>query len=255
MGHSQEAIGSGDRGIDRLGFWFHGSPEPVNERGLKWYWVSHEDKGNYCYMPWKVPSPLTASNHNHLLRTQGSPSTPASVGTRANSSITSYDNYNNQQTPRWPGMYSWQDPQVYSNSLNLGASNYLDITDQLVKCHRVKGSVQGRWGLNYKSGPAKPKLESLSISQWSTANLAIINPSTVGCRFIDDPDKTLAVPVVDKVGAAMFSVQCQSSIYRLYTYDVLYRILTNEIKGIHSFRCYLLKIDIFIFSLTIWLVC
>lgn len=84
-------------------------------------------------------------------------------------------------TSNLPGMYSWQDPQVYLkslDSLNLGASNYLDITDFVNQSSATEERVVSRDGegqLIYKSGPAKPKLESLSICQWSTANLAIMN--------------------------------------------------------------------------------
>lgn len=76
---------------------------------------------------------------------------------------------------------SWQDPQIYFKSLNAGKNEtFLDIVD-FVNNYGNYGndekllSTSSNGQLVFKSGPVKPKLESVSICQWSMANLAILN--------------------------------------------------------------------------------
>lgn len=76
------------------------------------------------------------------------------------------------------GTYSWQDPQIYLKSLNASSSKeHYDIADFVNSCSLhtervISDNDDGQ--LIFKLGPAKPKLESLSVPQWSVANLAIL---------------------------------------------------------------------------------
>ena len=72
---------------------------------------------------------------------------------------------------------SWQDPQVHlSTATGKSTSSYLDICDFIpnaVEEELVIGG-QGDQQVIVKSGPKKPKLENITLSQWSIANLAIL---------------------------------------------------------------------------------
>ncbi|MEW8544995.1 MAG: hypothetical protein AB2693_15835, partial [Candidatus Thiodiazotropha sp.] len=72
---------------------------------------------------------------------------------------------------------SWQDPQVHiANATGKSASPYYDISDfvpNTVEEELVVGG-HGEQKLVIKSAPKKPKLEQLTLSQWSVANLAIL---------------------------------------------------------------------------------
>lgn len=73
---------------------------------------------------------------------------------------------------------SWRDPQIYLQAAASGKSSpsYYDITEF------VTGNVEeeivvggnGSQQVILKSGPKKPKLESVTLAQWSVANLAIL---------------------------------------------------------------------------------
>ena len=72
---------------------------------------------------------------------------------------------------------SWNDPQIHiSSASGKSVSNYLDI------CDFVQSSVeedvilggQGEQQIIVKSGPKKPRLENLTLCQWSVANLSIL---------------------------------------------------------------------------------
>ena len=73
---------------------------------------------------------------------------------------------------------SWRDPQIYLAAAASGKStpSYYDITEF------VTGNVEeeiivggnGSQQVILRSGPKKPKLESVSLVQWSVANLAIL---------------------------------------------------------------------------------
>ena len=73
---------------------------------------------------------------------------------------------------------SWSDPQIHLSSV-AGKSvsvNYLDICD-FVQTNVEEEVVLGGHGdqqVIVKSGPKKPRLENLTLSQWSVANLAIL---------------------------------------------------------------------------------
>lgn len=72
---------------------------------------------------------------------------------------------------------SWQDPQVHiATATGKSSSSFYDICDFVptaVEEEMVIGG-QGEQQIVVKSGPKKPKLESLTLSQWSIANLGIL---------------------------------------------------------------------------------
>lgn len=74
---------------------------------------------------------------------------------------------------------SWNDPQVHiSTAAGKSVSQYLDICDFVQNTLTHEDDVilggQGDQQIVVKSGPKKPRLESLTLSQWSVANLAIL---------------------------------------------------------------------------------
>lgn len=71
----------------------------------------------------------------------------------------------------------WSDPQVHiASATGKSTSAYYDICDFVA--HSLEEEVvvggQGEQQLVIKAGPKKPRLESLTLSQWSVANLAIL---------------------------------------------------------------------------------
>ncbi|CAG2248787.1 unnamed protein product [Mytilus edulis] len=77
---------------------------------------------------------------------------------------------------------SWQDPQIYLKSANMDSKIvYNDISDFVsydiggtsMSEERLISDTSGGQ-LVFKSGPLRPKLESLSLCQWSRANLSIM---------------------------------------------------------------------------------
>ena len=72
---------------------------------------------------------------------------------------------------------SWQNPQTHiATATGRSNSSHYDICDFVP--HAVEEELviggQGEQQVVVKSGPKKPKLESLSLSQWSIANMAIL---------------------------------------------------------------------------------
>jgi hypothetical protein len=138
------------------------------------------------------------------------------------------------QGPSAPtGTLSWQDPQVYIKHLTTQklAPTHLDITDFVsafggANVEEVVSDT-GSGQLIYKSGPAKPKLESISQNQWSLANLAILY------KLIEDgnlaQDNMLDyLSYTTRVHQLLFSHD-QASVF---LYDREYRRLQN----VHKFR-------------------
>lgn len=77
-----------------------------------------------------------------------------------------------------PVTQSWKDPQIYLSSAATGKSapSHYDIVDFVgggVEEEIVVGDT-GSHQVVFKSGPKKPKLENVSLAQWSVANLAIL---------------------------------------------------------------------------------
>lgn len=131
--------------------------------------------------------------------------------------------------------FSWQDPQVCLKSLgqqqnvqyydivdfaNLSGSLYSNVED------RVLSNAEGGQ-LVFKTGPAKSKLESLNISQWSLASNAILY------RLLED--RKLAIEnVLDYVSYV-------SNIYQLFlTHDVTSVFFFDreyrKLQSVHQFR-------------------
>ena len=74
--------------------------------------------------------------------------------------------------------HSWRDPQIFLESAASGksVSTHLDITDFIsntVEEEIIVGG-NGTQQVIVKSGPRKPKLENVTLAQWSVANLAIL---------------------------------------------------------------------------------
>ena len=73
---------------------------------------------------------------------------------------------------------SWHDPQIHISVAASGKSSisYHDIADFISREKVEEEVISGAWEgtqIVVKSG-AKPKLDSISLSQWSIANLAIL---------------------------------------------------------------------------------
>ena len=72
--------------------------------------------------------------------------------------------------------HSWSDPQIFLESADSGTSvsTHLDITDFIsntVEEEIIVGG-NGTQQVIVKSGPRKPKLENVTLAQWSVANLS-----------------------------------------------------------------------------------
>ena len=95
----------------------------------------------------------------------------------ANSSATNNVNNVQQTGTVSQALPSWSDPQIHiASATGKSISTFHDICDfvpQAVEEDLVVGG-QGDQQLVIKSGPKKPRLESLTLSQWSVANLAIL---------------------------------------------------------------------------------
>ena len=72
---------------------------------------------------------------------------------------------------------TWNDPQIHiATATGKSVTGYYDICD-FAQCSIEEETIIGGQGdqqIVVKSGPRKPKLENLTLSQWSIANLAII---------------------------------------------------------------------------------
>lgn len=79
-----------------------------------------------------------------------------------------------------PPIESWADPQIHlTNAAGKGQVPYYDITDFVygsgVATEQIVMDTPDGPQLVLRSGQKKPKLETLSLSQWSVANLAILH--------------------------------------------------------------------------------
>lgn len=88
-------------------------------------------------------------------------------------SVSTVVNGNNIQ----PSQVSWNDPQIHlSSAAGKSTPSYFDICDFVqasVEEEVVLGS-QGDQQIVVKSGPKKPRIENITLCQWSVANLAIL---------------------------------------------------------------------------------
>ena len=125
---------------------------------------------------------------------------------------------------------SWADPQVHLRMAGKIDVTYYDITDYVnVSGARDRVLNEGPDGLQVvvKTGPAKPKLETLSQAQWSLANLAIL-------------DKLVGEGALDKHGildylshtAYMYRLMLTKDTASVFTYDREYR----REQALHGYR-------------------
>lgn len=92
-----------------------------------------------------------------------------------NNSVNSANSPGNSNSD--PLQPTWRDPQIHiATATGKSASLHYDICDFVP--HAVEEELviggQGDQQVVVKSGPKKPKLENLSLSQWSIANMAIL---------------------------------------------------------------------------------
>ena len=111
---------------------------------------------------------------NTLLRQQAQ---LATLGLSNSASSSGNVNIQTSGTITQEAQPSWNDPQIHiASATGKSTSAYLDICDFVP--HTIDEDLvvggQGEQQLVIKSGPKKPKLESLTLSQWSIANLAIL---------------------------------------------------------------------------------
>jgi hypothetical protein len=136
----------------------------------------------------------------------------------------------NPPAPPITGTLSWQDPQVYIKSVTGSKDHHYNIVD-FVDAHldiseKVVSSGEG-FDLVYRSGSRKPKLENLTISQWSGANIAILY------RLYQDG--TLGLDnIFDYLSYTTFIYGLISSheLGSVYQFDREYR----RLQGLHKFR-------------------
>lgn len=75
------------------------------------------------------------------------------------------------------GNISWTDPQIFLKASSAERNkSYLDIVDFINSTSDEKILLDSAHGqLVFRTGPPKPKLESVTVCQWSIANLEILN--------------------------------------------------------------------------------
>ena len=108
-----------------------------------------------------------------------SSSLPSLVGIQA-SGMSAASNMAAPMISTGPTMATWNDPQLHiTTAAGKAPSSFLDITDYVSVAGATHEEVivdtdRGPQ-LIFRSGARKPKLESVSIPQWSVANLAILH--------------------------------------------------------------------------------
>lgn len=142
---------------------------------------------------------------------------------------------NQELPPEIQGGYSWQDPQVHLKSLsassNSTCSNHLDIVDfvNVGGAHQSEKVMSDNSGFQIicRSGPNKPKLENLTLCQWSTANLAILH------KLVEDGVLPQA-QIFDYLShtSCIYRLVSSHELVSVFMYDREYRRLQN----LHKFR-------------------
>ena len=128
------------------------------------------------------------------------------------------------------GMFSWQDPQVYLKSIANVKSQCLNIVDFVdINYTTTETVVSSNEELEFvcRSGTKKPKLETLTISQWSSANIAIL--------YKLHQDGVLALnEVFDYLSytSHVYSLISSHEVVSVYLYDREYR----RLQAAHKFR-------------------
>ncbi|CAG2200278.1 unnamed protein product [Mytilus edulis] len=128
---------------------------------------------------------------------------------------------------------SWKDPQIFlKSSFNDVTINFYDITD-FVNVH-MSGTSEEKLisdasggQLIFKSGPVKPKLESLSLCQWSSANLSIMY------KLLSSGDLP-QTQLLDYLSytARIYNLVASCDMVSVFFYDREYRQLQKQ----HKFR-------------------
>ena len=92
-----------------------------------------------------------------------------------------------------PNDATWADPQIFLKMAAGKAEHetFYDIVDFInlygtVQQEEVVGSGQNGAQLIWKTGPRKPKLSSVTLPQWSVANLAIMSRLTEDGKLIGE---------------------------------------------------------------------
>ncbi len=129
-------------------------------------------------------------------------------------------------------MTSWQDPQIHLKTAGKKEIEFLDIVDfvDLAGARPIEQVLtEGPNGTQFvlKTGPMKPKLESLSVQQWSLANLAIM-------------DRLVREGILDKQGildymshtAYMYRLMLAKEESSVFLYDREYR----REQALHGYR-------------------
>lgn len=129
-----------------------------------------------------------------------------------------------------PANLSWTDPQVFLHMAagKATSATHHDITDfanlsSMVVREEVVGSGSSGAELVWRTGPRKPKLQALSIPQWSVANLAILS------RLQED-GKLDAVATLDYLSYSMriYQLLQRYDQVSVYLYDREYRKLQAQ---------------------------
>jgi hypothetical protein len=153
----------------------------------------------------------------------GIPTQPSSVGQNPQLPI---------NVPLAPvtGNASWQDPQVYLKSLASTKStcyNIVDFVDVGSSPSEKIVSAGEDIEIVCRSGTKKPKLEHLSLAQWSMANIAILYKLTQdGCLSHDHVFDYLSYT------SHVLSLTCSHDLSSVYVYDREYR----RLQSLHGFR-------------------
>jgi hypothetical protein len=129
------------------------------------------------------------------------------------------------------GNLSWQDPQIFLKSASgVSKTSCYNIVD-FVDNHNIQSekilSTGDEFELVCRSGSRKPRLENLTISQWSLANLAILY------RLVEDGSLNSS-EVLDYLShtSQIYSLISSHELVSVYQYDREYR----RLQATHNFR-------------------
>ena len=127
-----------------------------------------------------------------------------------------------------PSQVSWNDPQIHlTTAAGKSTPSYLDICDFVqtsIEEEVVLGS-QGDQQIIVKSGPKKPRIENLTLSQWSVANLAILY-RLVGENKLQGPELMDYLSYTTKI----YQLVQRFSLVSVMLYDREYRKLQAGLK-------------------------
>lgn len=128
------------------------------------------------------------------------------------------------------GMLSWQDPQAFLTSYAPPKTPHHDIVDFVQSASLYTDKVittDGDIQLVCRSGAKKPKLDNLTLSQWSMANINILH------KLVDEgslcPTKIFDYMAYTK---RVYSLIATHDLLSVFLYDREYRRLQHQ----HKFR-------------------